>query len=105
MVTTRNASAMRPSWNQKSARQPKAAMTGEPSETPMTGPPAPTSDHQPIALTRSSGEKTMLMSAPDAVPVAAPWTPSRVRASSSMPTLAASAVRTAETMAPASPMR
>ena len=41
----------------------------------------------------------------EAVPVAAPCTPSRARAKSSMPTLGAVAVRTALTMAPASPKR
>ena len=39
----------------------------------------------------------------DAVPVAAPCTPSRARANRSMPTLGAVAVRIALTMAPISP--
>src|SRR5665213_357349 len=39
--TTQKATTMRINWNQKSARQPKAAMIGAPSDTPMTGPPAP----------------------------------------------------------------
>ena len=71
----------------------------------MTGPPAPTRDHHPMALTRSSGAKAMLISAPEAVPVAAPWTPSSVRANNSMSTLCAVAVRIAESIAPISPNR
>ena len=43
------------SWPQNSVRHPKYWITGEPSVTPRTGPPAPTSDHHPSALTRSSG--------------------------------------------------
>ena len=42
------------SWPQNSVRQPKYWITGEPSVTPRTGPPAPTRDHHPSALTRSS---------------------------------------------------
>ena len=38
----------------------------------MTGPPAPTSDHHPIALTRSSRSKVRITIAIDAAPVAAP---------------------------------
>ena len=45
------------------------------------------------------------MRAIDAVPVAAPWTPSRARANSKMPTLGASAVSTADTIAPERPSR
>ena len=86
-VTTQNAAAIKMSWNQKSERHPNAAMIGLPRETPITGPPAPMSDHHPSAFTLSSGRKTLLMSAPDAVPVAAPWIPSSVRASNNMSTL------------------
>ena len=80
-------------------------MIGAPRVTPITGPPAPTIDHQPMALTRSSGANIRKMRAIDAVPVAAPWMPSRQRAKSSTPTLGAVAVRTAATMAPPSPHR
>ena len=94
-----------PSWPQNSARQPMNSMTGEPTVTPSTGPPAPTRDHHPSAFTRSSGAKRRMMRAIDAVPVAAPWTPSRARANSKMPTLGASAVSTADTIAPERPSR
>jgi hypothetical protein len=104
-ATTTAARRSRPSCPQNRARQPKYWMTGEPSVTPSTGPPAPTSDHQPSALIRSSGSKSWRISAMDAVPVAAPCTPSRARAKSSMPTSGAVAVRMALTMAPASPKR
>ncbi len=80
-------------------------MIGEPSESPMTGPPPPTRLHHPMALTRSSREKTVLMSAPEAVPVAAPWTPSRARAKSSIATSCDTAVSSAATIAPTSPKR
>ena len=43
------------------------------------------------------------MIAIDAVPVAAPWTPSRARAKRSIPTSGAVAVRTALTIAPSRP--
>ena len=69
-------------------------MIGEPSETPSTGPPAPTSDHHPIAFTRSLGGNDDMMSAIDAVPVAAPCTPSSVRARMSSIAVGASAVST-----------
>ena len=91
------------SWPQKSVRQPKYWITGDPSVTPSTGPPAPTNDHQPSALTRSSGSKSSRMIAIDAVPVAAPWTPSNARANRSIPMSGAVAVRTALTMAPRRP--
>ncbi len=78
-------------------------MTGEPSVTPSTGPPAPTSDHHPSALTRSWRENNSKMIAIEAVPVAAPCTPSRARANRRIPTFGAVAVRIALTMAPNSP--
>jgi hypothetical protein len=84
-------------------RHPKYWITGEPSVTPRTGPPAPTSDHQPSALTRSAGANSSRMIAMDAVPVAAPCTPSRTRANRSMPTSGAVAVRMALTIAPSRP--
>ena len=92
-ATTTEAMIRSTSWPQNSVRHPKNWITGEPSVTPRTGPPAPTSDHHPSALTRSSFEKSSRMIAMDAVPVAAPCTPSRARANSSMPTLGAVAVR------------
>ncbi len=102
-ATTTEATTSSTSWPQNRVRQPKYWITGEPSVTPSTGPPAPTSDHQPSALTRSWGANSSRMIAIDAVPVAAPCTPSRQRAKSSMPTFGAVAVRTALTMAPTSP--
>ena len=96
---------MSASWSQNRARQPNAAMIGEPSETPITGPPAPMSDHHPMALTLSWGVKTLKIRAAEAVPVAAPCTPSSALAKSSMSTLCESAVRIAETIAPLSPKR
>ena len=66
-------------------------------------PPAPTNDHHPSALTRSCRENSSRMIAIDAVPVAAPCTPSRARAKSSIPTSGAVAVRIALTMAPSRP--
>ena len=93
------------SCSQKSARHPKYWMIGDPSETPRTGPPAPTSDHHPIAFTRSSWGNEDMMSAIEAVPVAAPCTPSRVRARMRMPAVGAIAVNTAETIAPSRPTR
>ena len=80
-------------------------MIGAPTVTPITGPPAPTSAHQPMALTRSSGENTSRIRAIDAAPVAAPWTPSRTRAAIRIPAVGAEAVSTAQTAAPSSPHR
>src|SRR6185437_7869703 len=102
-ATTSDAITSSTSWPQNSVRQPKNWITGEPSVTPSTGPPAPTSDHQPSALTRSSRSNSSRMIAMEAVPVAAPCTPSSARAKSSRPTLGARAVSTALTMAPNNP--
>ena len=102
-ATTTEAMIRSTSWPQKSVRHPKNWITGEPSVTPSTGPPAPTSDHHPSALTRSAGANSSRMIAIDAVPVAAPCTPSRARANSSIPTSGAVAVRIALTMAPRRP--
>ena len=102
-ATTTDAMTSNTSWPQKRVRHPKYWITGEPSVTPSTGPPAPTNDHQPSALTRSSRSKSSKMIAIDAVPVAAPCTPSRARAKRSKPTVGANAVRTALTMAPSRP--
>ncbi len=88
---------------QNNVRHPKNWMTGEPNVTPSTGPPAPTRDHQPSAFTRSWRENSSRMIAIEAVPVAAPWTPSSARANSNKPTLGASAVRMALTIAPSRP--
>ena len=56
----------------KITRQPTVSSRKPPSTTPMTGPPAPTSDHQPIAFTRSWRSKVRITMAIDAAPVAAP---------------------------------
>ena len=90
---------------QKSARQPRYWMMGAPTVTPMTGPPAPTSAHHPMALTRSSAEKTCKMRAIEAAPVAAPSMPSKTRAVMSRPAVGAEAVSTTQTAAPTSPHR
>ena len=103
MATTAEAITSSTSCPQNSVRQPKNWITGEPSVTPSTGPPAPTRDHHPSALTRSWREKSSRMIAIEAVPVAAPCTPSRARANSNRPTLGAIAVRIALTMAPSRP--
>ena len=97
--------AMRGSSPQNRARQPKYWMTGAPMVTPSTGPPAPTSAHHPMALTRSSWEKAWRTRAMEAAPVAAPWTPSNSRAAISTPAVGAEAVSTTLTAAPDSPQR
>ncbi len=99
------AAAMSGSSPQNRALQPRYWMTGAPMVTPRTGPPAPTRAHQPMALTRSSCEKTCSMRAIEAAPVAAPWTPSKKRAAMRTPTVGAEAVRTTLTAAPARPQR
>ena len=48
-----SADATRATSRKNIHRQPKSWMTGPPMATPNTGPPAPTSDHKPIAFTRS----------------------------------------------------
>ncbi len=73
--------------------------------TPTTGPPAPTSDHQPMALTRSSLGKCRNISAIDAEPVAAPASPSNVRAAMSAPAFHATADRPVAANAATIPMR
>ncbi len=40
-------------WRKNIHRHPKIWITGPPRATPITGPPAPTSDQKPSALTRS----------------------------------------------------
>ena len=79
-ATTTAAMTRRMSCPQNRARQPRNWITGEPSVTPRTGPPAATRDHHPSALTRSSRSKSCRIKAMEAVPVAAPCTPSRARA-------------------------
>ena len=102
-ATTTEAMTKSTSCPQNSVRHPKYWITGDPRVTPNTGPPAPTSDHQPSALTRSCRENSSKMIAIDAVPVAAPCTPSSARANRSIPTSGAVAVRIALTMAPMRP--
>ena len=82
----------RPSWTQNRVRHPKYSMIGAPRVIPMTGPPAPTIDHHPMAFTRSSGANSRRMSAIEAVPVAAPWIPSSDPGEDSRPTPGARAV-------------
>jgi hypothetical protein len=90
---------------QNRARHPKYWMMGAPMVTPITGPPAPTRAHQPMALTRSPWEKASSTSAIDAAPVAAPCTPSNSRAAMSTPAVGAEAVSTTLMAAPDRPQR
>ena len=61
-------------WMANIGRQPTASMSGPPMTRPIAGEPAATSDHQPMALARSAGAWTLLMSAIDDGIVAAPIT-------------------------------
>jgi hypothetical protein len=97
--------AIRGSSPQNRARQPKYWMIGAPIVTPITGPPAPTRAHQPMALTRSPWEKAWRTRAMEAAPVAAPWTPSNSRAAMSTPAVGAEAVSTTLMAAPDNPHR
>ena len=92
-------------WATKIQRQPTSSMSGPPMATPMTGPPAPTSDHQPIALTRSSRSNSLKISAIELAPVAAPSTALSVRITISAVLLHAMALRAAKMLAPARPRR
>src|ERR1700676_4411523 len=104
-TASRAATAIRGSSPQDRARHPKYWMMGAPMVTPSTGPPAPTSAHQPMAFTRSWWEKAWSSRAIDAAAVAAPWTPSNSRATMSTPAVGAEAVSTTLTAAPDRPHR
>ena len=67
-----NVASVSGTWATKIQRQPKACTTGPPATTPITGAPAPTIDHQPIACARWLDENVRLMIASDAGPSAAP---------------------------------
>ena len=64
----------------------------------MTGPPAPTSDQNPSALTRSPWSNTDNTSAIDAAPIEAPTMPPSTRAAMSTPMFGASADSAAATV-------
>ena len=92
-------------WITKIQRHPTDWTIGPPSATPSTGPPAPTRDHQPSTLVRSSGGKTRKSNDHDAAVVHAPSMPDRRRAPISQPTPCALAVSTAHSSAPLRPNR
>ncbi len=85
-------------WRKNIHRQPKAWITGPPRATPITGPPAPTSDQKPSAFTRSPWSNTDSTSAIEAAPIDAPTMPPRMRAVMSTPMFGASADRAAATV-------
>ncbi len=97
------AAAIIGTWAAKIQRQPNVWMTGPPMATPMTGPPAPTRDQKPMALTLSPRSKTEKMRAIEAAPVAAPSMPPKARTAISAVAVGAMALRAAATMAPAMP--
>ena len=88
-------------WATKIQRQPKACTTGPPATTPITGAPAPTIDHQPIAWARWFDENVRLMIASDAGPSAAPIAAPIERQAMNVAAFGASAVRPAKTHTPA----
>ncbi len=109
---SRNTRKARPSasndsgtWAMKMDRQPKASTTGPPATSPMTGAPAPTNDHHPIALTRSSSGNACMISAIDAGPIAAPGSDPIVRIAMSEGPFHANAVQAAPIVNPAKPSR
>src|SRR5215813_6331922 len=104
MATRRAASAIG-ACTRNIARQPMASTRGPPATSPSTGAPAPTSDHQPIALTRSSSGNARMINAIDAGPVAAPGTAPMARIAISDAPSQANAVRIVATVNPARPTR
>ena len=70
-------------------RQPMDWMMKPPTATPTTGPPAPTNDHHPMALTRSPLGKAPSTRAIEVAPNVAPTNPPRTRAAMSTPTVGA----------------
>lgn len=92
-------------WATNSQRQLTASMIGPPMATPSTGPPAPTSDHQPITFERDSGGNTLKRSDQEAAVVHAPSTPDSSRAAMSRPAFGARIVSTEHSSAPDMPMR
>jgi len=105
MALIRIASAMSGTWATKSQRQLTASITGPPMATPSTGPPAPTSDHQPITFERDSGGNTLNSSDQDAAVVHAPSMPDSSRAEMSSPAFGARTVKIEHSRAPDIPMR
>ena len=71
----------------------------------ITGPPAPTSDHQPITFERDSGGNTLNSSDQDAAVVHAPSMPDSSRAEMSSPAFGARTVKIEHSRAPDIPMR
>jgi len=92
--------SVRGTWATKIQRQPKACTTGPPATTPMTGAPAPTIDHHPIACARWLDENVRLMIASDAGPSAAPMAAPIERQAMSTTAFGAIAVRPANTQTP-----
>ena len=92
-------------WTANTARHPTASTSTPPTTSPIDGAPAPTNDHQPSALTRSSGGKARMISAMAVGWVAAPMTWVTVRRAISANALQARAVRPAVRVARAKPMR
>jgi hypothetical protein len=104
-IATRSATSAIGVCSRKIARQPMASTSGPPATSPSTGAPAPTSDHHPIALTRSSSGNARMINAIDAGPVAAPGMAPSVRIAMSDEPFQARAVRNVATVKPARPMR
>ena len=104
-IATTSARSASGAWMRKIVRQPSRSTRGPPATRPITGAPAPTRDHHPIALTRSSSGNARMMSAIDAGPVAAPGTAARTRMTMSDAPSHANAVSSDPTVNPASPSR
>ena len=95
-----NVASVSGTWATKIQRQPKACTTGPPATTPITGAPAPTIDHQPIACARWFDENVRLMIASDAGPSAAPMAAPIDRHAIKTAAFGANAVRPANTHTP-----
>ena len=78
-ATTRGDDQQRPAVPRTGRATRGTGSPANPASPRAPGPPAPTSDHHPSALTRSSRSKSCRISAIEAVPVAAPCTPSSAR--------------------------
>jgi hypothetical protein len=101
MTTTASSSG---ACTAKIHRQLTFSTIGPPATTPSTGAPAPTSDHSPIAFTRSLAGTERIIIAMDAGPVAAPSAAPSTRNAISDDAFHASAVSAANTAAPARPI-